>query len=189
LRYPIVASIDAATMPVQIRTLAPAQLKAERPRLVALLQDAVATGSGLGFASPLSDEEARAYWDSIEPDLRFGSRWLLAAYADGRLVGSGQLQLAKWSAGRHRAEVQKLFVDSALRGRGIGEALIVALHETARRHQRSLIVLNTRLGSPAVRFYKKLGYQEVGVIPGFARSPEPRDTMILYRDLAEPALP
>jgi ribosomal protein S18 acetylase RimI-like enzyme len=178
-------------MSVQIRTLAPAQLEAELPRLVALLQDAVHTGSGLGFESPLTDEEAREYWFSIEPELRAGSRWLLAAYVDGGLVGSGQLQLAKWSAGRHRAEVQKLFVDSAQRGRGIGEALIAALHDTARRHQRSLIVLNTRHGMPAVRFYKRLGYQEAGVIPGFtvSRTGEPRATLILYRNLMQPAAP
>jgi len=177
-------------MPIRIRPLAPAQLEAERPRLVALLQDAVATGSGLGFVSPLSDEEARAYWHSIEPELHLGSRLLLAAYAEGRLIGSGQLQLAKWSAGHHRAEVLKLFVDSTQRGRGVGALVHVALHESARRHQRSLIVLNTRVGQPAVRFYKRLGYQEVGVIPGFARGPEGelRDTLILYRDLAEPVL-
>jgi GNAT superfamily N-acetyltransferase len=177
-------------MPIHIRTLTPAGLEAELPRFVALLQDAVQTGSGLGFEAPLTDEEARAYWRSIQPELHDGSRWLLAAYAaDGRLIGSGQLELAQWSAGRHRAELQKLFVDSEQRSRGVGEALIDALHETARQHQRSLIVLNTRCGLPPVRFYKRLGYQEAGIIPGFTRSPtgEARDTMILYRDLAQSA--
>ena len=176
-------------MPVEIRELTSAQLEAELPRLVALLKDAVESGSGLGFEAPLTDLEAREYWLSIRPELSSGSRWLLAAYADGRVIGSGQLQLAKWSGGRHRAELQKLFVDSAHRGKGVGEALIRALHETAQRHRRSLIVLNTRCGLPAVGFYKRLGYREVGVIPGFARSPEPHATLILYRDLAPTAAP
>jgi ribosomal protein S18 acetylase RimI-like enzyme len=175
------------TMPMQIKTLTPAQLQAELPRLVALLKDAVGAGSGLGFEPPLSDEEARDYWLSIQPELQAGSRWLLAAYDGGRLIGSGQLQLDKWSAGRHRAELQKLFVDSTQRNRGVGQALIAALHETARQHRRSLIVLNTRYGQPAVRLYKRLGYREAGVIPGFTRSHtgEPRSTLILYQDLAD----
>ncbi|HEY2979382.1 MAG TPA: GNAT family N-acetyltransferase [Burkholderiaceae bacterium] len=178
-------------MSVEIRVLTPAQLEAELPRLVALLKDAVESGSGLGFQAPLSDLEAREYWLSVLPELSAGSRVLLAAYAGSRVIGSGQLQLAKWSAGRHRAELQKLFVDSAHRGHGVGEALIGALHETAQRHRRSLIVLNTRCGLPAVRFYKRLGYREAGVIPGFARGPagESHGTLILYRDLAQTATP
>ena len=174
-------------MPVIIKALTAAQLEQELPRLIALLQDSVAGGSGLGFEPPLSDEEARAYWLSIRAELLAGTRHLLVAYVDDELVGTGQLELAPWSSGQHRAELQKLFVDRAQRGQGIGEALVSALHDTAQRHQRSLIVLNTRCGQPAVHFYKRLGYREAGVIPGFTRSAsgERRGTLILYRELAD----
>jgi ribosomal protein S18 acetylase RimI-like enzyme len=176
-------------MPLEIRSLCASDLDAELPRLVALLQDAVHTGSGLGFQAPLGEREASAYWRSVRPELEAGTRLLLAAYRGGHLVGAGQLQWAAWSAGQHRAELQKLVVDSALRGGGVGAALVAALHEAALQQQRSLIVLNTRHGSPAVRFYKRLGYREAGVIPGFARARDGTShaTLFLYQDLADAA--
>jgi GNAT superfamily N-acetyltransferase len=176
-------------MSLEIRPLGVAELDAELPQFITLLQDAVQTSPGLGFHPPLGDVVARAYWRSVRCEIEAGGRLLLAAYRDGRLVGSGQLQWASWSSGRHRAELQKLFVDSTLRNGGVGAALMRALHEAALRHQRSLIILNTRHGAPAVRFYKRLGYREVGVIPGFARDRdgEPLGTLILYQDLADAA--
>jgi GNAT superfamily N-acetyltransferase len=176
-------------MPLEIRYLRAAELDAELPNLVALLQDAVRTGAGMGFQSPLGDDEARAYWHTVRVELDGGARLLLAAYDGGRLVGCGQLQWARWSGGQHRAELQKLFVDSAQRGAGIGAALMLALHDAAWRHRRSLIVLNTRVGQPATQFYKRHGYREAGVIPGYVRERdgEAHGTLILYRDLTEVA--
>jgi len=176
-----------STTSVEIRSLSPAELAADLVALVTLLKNAVDGGAGLGFVPPLSDSEGRAYWLSICPELQAGSRLLLGAYAGGRIVGTGQLMLARWSSSQHRAEVQKLLVDSAHRGQGVGKLLIIALHDAARQLNRSLIVLNTRRGQPTVRFYKQLGYREAGVIPGFSRNVttgERRDTMILYQELA-----
>ena len=174
-------------MPIEIRSLCAADLETELPRLVALLQDAVRAGSGMGFQAPLGDDEALAYWRTVRPELQAGVRLLLAAFRDGLLVGCGQLHWARWSGGQHRAELQKLCVDSTLHGGGIGAALMAALHDAALRHQRSLIVLNTRVGQPATRFYKRLGYREAGVIPDYVRERDgaPHGTLILYRDLSE----
>jgi len=182
-----VPATTLTAMPLEIRSLCAADLDIELPRFVALLQDAVRTGAGMGFQSPLTDDEARAYWRAVRPELEAGARLLLAAYRGDHLVGSGQLEWASWSGGRHRAELQKLFVDSTQRGDGIGAALMLALHDAAREHRRSLIVLNTRVGQPATLFYKRLGYREAGVIPDFVRerNGESHGTLILYRDLAE----
>jgi hypothetical protein len=61
-----------------------------------------------------------------------------------------------------------------------------AVHSTAREHGRSLVLLNTRRGGPAERFYKSLGYREVGVIPGYMLGPSGTlvDSVLLYRELA-----
>jgi acetyltransferase len=87
---------------------------------------------------------------------------------------------------RHRAELQKLFVATALRGSGVGRSLMAALHETARQHGRSLLFLNTRRGDPAEGFYKGLGYREVGVLPGWTIGPvgERYDHVTLYKELS-----
>ena len=58
---------------------------------------------------------ARDYWLSILPEIDSGSLVLLAAYSNDRLVGSGQLALAQRQNASHRAELQKLFVATAVR--------------------------------------------------------------------------
>jgi acetyltransferase len=139
----------------------------------------------MGFFAPLSEKLALDYWLSTVPELESGSRVLLAAYDGGRLVGSGQLALAQRQNSRHRAELQKLFVATATRGRGVGKALVDALHEAALRDGRHLIMLNTRRRIPAEGFYKSLGYLEVGVMPGWTIGPdgERYDHVELYREL------
>jgi hypothetical protein len=49
-----------------------------------------------------------------------------------------------------------------------------------------LLLLNTRRGEPAEGFYKRLGYREVGVVPGYSIGPagERYDTVALYQELS-----
>jgi GNAT superfamily N-acetyltransferase len=175
-------------MPITIRRLAAHELADAIPVLSGLLIDAV-DGSTLGFNSPVPYDQAAAYWRSIERDLAAGTRILLVACDDDRIVGGGQLALMQTPNSRHRAEIHKLFVSSALRGRGVGQQIMAALHETAREHGRRLILLNTRFGGPAEGFYRRLGYQEIGVIPGYAmgKNGERYNAVIFCTEL-EPAL-
>jgi ribosomal protein S18 acetylase RimI-like enzyme len=173
-------------MSIAIRPVSPNELEDLLPAFVELLSNTVNGGSSLGFLAPVSHEEGRDYWLSILPELRAGSRLLLAAHAEDRIVGSGQLKFPPSPNARHRAEIQKLFVAPTLRGRGVGRSLMAALHDTARQRGRSLLLLNTRVGEPAERFYKGLGYREVGVIPGYAHGSEGEryDSLTLYHDLS-----
>ena len=138
--------------------------------LIALLQDAVDSGASVGFLPPLSREAASDYWRSVFADLDAGHRVLLGAMDGSRLVGSVQLELARKPNASHRAEVQRLLVLRSVRRQGIGERLMRQLHELAREHGRSLLVLDTREGDPSELLYRKLGYTRAGVIPGYARS-------------------
>jgi GNAT superfamily N-acetyltransferase len=176
------------TMATSIRSVSASALVRLLPTLANLLQETVNKGSSLGFLPPLTRNAAWDYWRSLRPELQAGSRRLLAAYVDDRLVGSGQLSFPWLPASRHRAELQKLFIAPAVRGQGVGRALMAALHDAAREHRRSLVVLNTRRGEPAEAFYKGLGYSEVGVIPGWTIGPagEQYDHVTLYQRL--PAL-
>jgi acetyltransferase len=136
--------------------------------LAALLMDAVDGGASVGFLCPLTKDEALAYWRGVRRELEQGLV-MLAAHEDGRLVGSVQLALAQKANARHRAEVQKLLVLREFRGRGIGEALMHAIEEEARRVGRWLLVLDTAT-SAAERLYRRLGYERAGAIPEFAES-------------------
>lgn len=63
---------------------------------------------------------------------------------------------------------------------------MAALHEAARRQWRSLLLLSARRGDRAGRFYRELGYREVGVVPGYTvgRSGERYDNVNFYQELS-----
>jgi GNAT superfamily N-acetyltransferase len=169
-----------------IKTLSPRELEAAVPTLVELLQESVDGGGALGFHPPLAAADARDYWLALRSELESGSRVLLAAFENGRIVGSGQLALAPWRNARHRATIEKVFVSAAMRGRGIAKALINALQDAARLRGRSLLLINARRAAPAEQLYKRLGYREFGVIPGYAMGPtgERWDSVCMYRELS-----
>jgi ribosomal protein S18 acetylase RimI-like enzyme len=121
--------------------------------------------------TPLDEGAVRRYWQGAIAQVEAGARVLLVARAeDGALVGSAQLTLATTPNARHRAEVQKVCVLRSARGQGIATQLMLAIEEEARAAGRKLLVLDTRKDGVAERLYRRLGYQEVGVIPGHART-------------------
>jgi len=155
---------------MKIERLSEEEAKILLPQLVALLRDAVEGGASVGFMPPLRAEAAEQYWSEALRDIREGSRVLLMSSDDGELTGAVQLALATKENGAHRAEVQKLFVHSRFRERGIGRALMRAVEEAAREEGRTLLVLDTEQGSAAESLYAKSGYTRAGVIPQYARS-------------------
>ncbi len=172
-------------MVTRIRSLSSFELDSLIPDFAELLADAVNHGASLGFNPTMSQYQARDYWHSLRVELQSGSPLLPAAYASGRIVGTGQLALPTWPNARHRAELQKVFVAAWLQGQGVGRQIICALHDAARECRRSLVHLNTRRGEPPEQFYKGLGYCEAGVIPGYTIGPagERYDTLTLYQEL------
>ena len=138
------------------------------PRLAALLQDAVHSGSSVGFLPPVSRETAEAYWRETLDEVAQGKRVLLASFEAGELTGTAQLALATKENGLHRAEVQKVIVHTRARNRGVARALLGALEEAARAEGRTLLVLDTEQGCAAERLYERCGYTRAGVIPQFA---------------------
>jgi GNAT superfamily N-acetyltransferase len=151
-----------------------------------LLIDAVHQGASAGFVAPLSKEEAAQYWQQVFGSLDQGLL-LWVAENNGKVVGTVQLALSPKKNGVHRAEVQKLFVHSSARGKGIASQLMDSLEQTARSMGRSLLVLNTQAGSDAEKVYQHLGWQKVGEIPLFAASPDGtlHATAYYYKQLME----
>lgn len=176
---------ESPGVPINIRPLSATDLKANALVLADLLIEIVHGGAPLGFLVPLNRDQARDYWLSLRREVHIGRRVVLAAFDDGRIVGSGQLEFPKWPNARHRAELQKLFVSRQRRASGVGTMLMAALHGAARDRGRSLILLGTRYGGPAEAFYRMLGYREVGVIPGYYvdAAGQRHDNVSLYREL------
>ncbi len=155
--------------------------------LIDLLRDTVDNGASIGFIPPLSAGTAWEYWEKVIADVGAGSRLLLVAEADGEIAGSVQLALETRPNGVHRAEVQKLMVHRRFRQQGLGRLLMETVEADARELGRKLLVLDTRQGDAADGLYRKLGYTEAGVIPGYALDADgmPHNTVIFYKQLMD----
>ncbi|KKD00386.1 MULTISPECIES: GNAT family N-acetyltransferase [Photobacterium] len=152
--------------------------------LTQLLQNCVDDGASIGFLPPLSNADAEAYWLGVANDLGDGRKLFVACEGDS-VIGTVQLALTSKANGCHRAEVEKLMVNTAARGKGVGKALMAKAEASCRQLKRSLIVLDTREGDVASSLYRQLGYIEAGRIPDFALSASGRfdATIFFYKQL------
>jgi GNAT superfamily N-acetyltransferase len=136
-----------------------------------LLTDAVHSGASVGFLAPLARETARQYWQLVLSSLGH-SLCLWVAKLDDKVAGSVQLARCQKENGRHRAEIQKLFVLSACRGQGISRKLMAAAEAHARDIGCSLLVLDTLVGTHAETVYHHFGWHKAGEIPNYAATPD-----------------
>jgi GNAT superfamily N-acetyltransferase len=153
--------------------------------LADLLIDAVEGGASVNFLTPLERTEAEAFWRRVALGVERSDRLLLAAFEGGALVGTAQLVLATQPNQQHRAEVAKVLVLQRARRRGIARRLLSALEEEARARGRTLLTLDTMVGSAAEKLYASLGYVRVGAIPDYALWPNgtPGTASIFYKQL------
>jgi GNAT superfamily N-acetyltransferase len=109
----------------------------------------------------------------------------LAAFAEGRLVGTVQVNLALPPNQPHRAEIAKLLVHRSARKRGVAQLLMEHAESEARAAGKTLLVLDTVTGGDGERLYARLGWTKVGVIPGYALFPDgrPCDTTVFWKTL------
>ena len=101
---------------------------------------------------------------------------LLLAFVDGEPAGCGALRRLEDGS----AEGRRLWIRPALRGRGLGGALVLALLDEAGRAGFRTFRLETLPGkmSAAAAMYLQLGFREIGP---YVRRPAPG---ALYRGLA-----
>ncbi len=170
---------------ITIERLDTAGAMAAAPVLSGILIDCVAGGAGVNFMHPLTSEKALAYWrDEVVPAVSSGNTALLVARRDGRLAGTVQLILAMRENQPHRGEIAKLLVAPRARRQGVARALMQAAHDHAAAADKTLLVLDTA-DDGAERLYRSLGWQTVGVVPGFALTPHGAlcATTFLYKTL------
>jgi ribosomal protein S18 acetylase RimI-like enzyme len=170
---------------IEIRRLASADAHEQLDALAGVLFDCVAGGASVSYMAPFSHEDARRAFEAVAADVEQGRRLLLAAFADGELVGTVQVILALPPNQPHRGEITKLLVHRSARRRGIAELLMERAEAEARGESKTLLVLDAVTGDDAERLYARLGWTRVGVIPGYALYPDgrPCDTTVFFKTL------
>jgi ribosomal protein S18 acetylase RimI-like enzyme len=170
---------------VEIRRLDGDEARAQLDGLAAVLHDCVEGGASVRYMAPFTLEDARAAFEAVAEDVDRGRRVLLAAYADGDLVGTVQVVPAAQPNSPQRGEIVQLLVHRSARRRGIAAQLMDAAEAEARAEGRTLLVLDTVTGDAAERLYERLGWTKVGVIPNYALYPDgrPCDTTVFFKQL------
>ena len=158
---------------------------AQIDQLADLLIDCVEGGASVSFMFPLSRDRAVAFWHRVAHGVAAGERALLVAEDGNGVCGTVQLIFDLPENQPHRADLAKMLVHRRVRRQGLGAALMRTAETTARECGKSLLVLDAVTDGDAARLYEALGWQRVGVIPGYALMPQGGlcDTTVYYRDL------
>src|SRR2546422_6741930 len=159
---------------------------AQIDELGGVLIDCVEGGASVSFMHPLTRDRAVAFWRRVAQGVAAGERVLLVAEDAQGLCGTVQLVLDQPENQPHRADLAKMLVHRRARRQGLGAALMRAAEATARECGKTLLVLDAVTGGDAARLYERLGWERVGVIPGYALLPRGGlcSTTVFYRDLA-----
>jgi GNAT superfamily N-acetyltransferase len=172
---------------VVVRRIDAAEAERRLAELARILVECVDDGGGVSFLAPMPLARAEQFWRGVIDGLRAGDRLMLVAVDSNtqQTLGTVQVALAWQDNAPHRGEVCKMLVGRAHRGRGIGTRLLRAAEDAAREIGRTLLTLDTFTGGDAERFYERLGWTRVGVVPKYALFPHGGlgGTTIFYRDL------
>lgn len=94
--------------------------------------------------------------------------YVLVARDGGRARGCGAFVLGADG----RAEMKRVFVDPAARGKGVARAIMEALEREASRLGVTLMQLETGIKQPeAIALYRKLGYADRGPFGSYRPDP------------------
>jgi GNAT superfamily N-acetyltransferase len=194
LRFDACADRLSPSMPtpdaVEIRRLDGPAARAHLDGLAGVLRDCVEGGASVGYMAPFSDDDARVAFEGFVSDAERGRRLIVAAFDEGQVVGTVQVVLALMPNQPHRGEIAKLLVLRSARRRGIARRLMERAEAEALAERKTLLVLDAVTGDPAERLYEGMGWNRVGIVPGFALYPDgrPCSTTYLWKAL-EPSRP
>ena len=150
--------------------------------LALLLLDATAAGASVGFLDSTTLEFAKEWWRQSIANAGI----VLVARDEEGIAGTVQLRPASMPNQRHRADVAKLLVHRRARRQGLGAMLMEEIELRARSAGFTLLTLDTKRGDAAESLYRRAGWSEVGVIPGYAQNPDGSmcDTVVFYKELS-----
>ena len=140
-----------------------------RRQLLTCWTDVTNAGGAVGLVPPVTQDDIAPTLDDVVRRVREGRALLALLTVDGRTAGWAVLVRAASPLRRHWATVLRVQVHPGLQGLGLGRVLMAGIHEIARSDGLEFLHLGARDGTGADGFYRRLGYREVGRLPGAVR--------------------
>jgi GNAT superfamily N-acetyltransferase len=141
-----------------------------RELLTSCWVDVSNAGGAVGFPHPPVDHaQVRAATNALAARVAAGhAKLVVAADADG-VCGWVVLDFNSFVVMRHGAWVRRRQSHPRRRGQGLGKELLRRLEEVARQEGLEFLRLTLRDGLGLDEFYGRLGWQQVGRVPGALR--------------------
>jgi GNAT superfamily N-acetyltransferase len=126
-------------------------------------------GGAVGFVPPVTGDDVAPTLDELVRAVRLGRQLLAVLTVDGRTAGFAVL--ARWASPlrRHWATVYRVQVHPEHQGAGLGRVLMEGVHRIGREQGYEFLHLGARDGTGVEAFYRRLGYEEIGRMPGAIR--------------------
>ena len=140
-----------------------------RKELLACWTDVTNAGGAVGFVPPVTQDDVAPVLDRMMEGIEAGRDVLALLTVDGETAGFAALVGSSSPLRRHWATVLRVQVHPSRQGGGLGRALMNGVHDIARERGWDFLYLSARGGTGVDGFYRGLGYQEVGRLPGAIR--------------------
>ncbi|MGW4497912.1 N-acetyltransferase family protein [Micromonospora sp. NPDC004336] len=156
-----------------------------REEIVALWVDVTNAGGAVGFVPPVTAAEVRRTADPTFAGVAEGPDRLLVGYAGDRLVAALVFCDNRFALKAHWCVLKRVMVHPDTQGHGYGLALMREAERLGRELGREALHVTVRDGLGLDRFYRRLGYREIGRLPGALRvAPgDDRDEILMWLDL------
>lgn len=156
-----------------------------RERIVGLWVEVTNAGGAVGFVPPVTVDDVRPRAEQTLDAVSAGRDRLLAGFDRDRLVAVLFIVDNEHHLKDHWRVLKRVMVAPDSQGRGYGNALMEAAADVAAKMGLAALQLTVRGGTGTEAFYRRLGYREVGRVPGALRvAPgDDRDEIIMWLDI------
>jgi GNAT superfamily N-acetyltransferase len=140
-----------------------------RRELLTCWTDVTNAGGAVGFVPPVTEDDIAPALDELVRRVREGRTVLALLTVDGTTAGFAVVARAGSPLRQHWATVFRVQIHPSRQGTGLGRVLMAGVHAIARDEGLEFLHLGARAGTGADDFYRRLGYEEVGRMPGAIR--------------------
>ncbi|MCO8272847.1 GNAT family N-acetyltransferase [Actinoplanes sp. TRM 88003] len=142
------------------------QLRAE---IITLWVEVTNAGGAVGFVAPVSRTQVTPVAEAAFAGVESGVDHLLTGYDDGELVALLFVVSNRFDLKDHWQVLKRVMVTPKRQGRGYGAALMREAEQVARGLGLEALQVTVRGGAGTEKFYERLGYTQVGRVPGALR--------------------
>jgi GNAT superfamily N-acetyltransferase len=140
-----------------------------RERVVALWVEVTNAGGAVGFVAPVRAGDVRPVAQAAFEAVAAGIDRLVVGFDEGELVALFFLVDNRFALAAHWRTLKRVMVRPGSQGRGYGAALMRQAAVLGHELGLAALKVTVRSGTGTENFYARLGYREVGRMPGALR--------------------